>query len=251
MSIFAKFLVKDFFKDIRSQMKGAIGESAISFLNENFQCGSGESCYKLNNILLPIENGTTQIDHLLLFPNGIFVIETKNINGWIFGGEQQKEWTVMSFGNKFKIQNPLQQNMYHVKKLAHFLQLEPHYFFSVIVFVGNSEFKTPLPDNVKKGIGYVDYILNKQQKILTNEQIERAYQKIQLARLENTVENDEKHVQSIKQRHEDNANKAHLICPQCGAKLALRTAKKGAFAGQNFYGCTAYPRCRYVQNINN
>lgn len=31
-----------------------------------------------------------------------------------------------------------------------------------------------------------------------------------------------------------------------GAKLILRTAKKGDNAGQQFYGCTAFPKCRYI-----
>ena len=39
------------------------------------------------------------------------------------------------------------------------------------------------------------------------------------------------------------------ICPRCGAKLVLRTARKGNRAGQQFYGCTAFPKCRYVEQI--
>ena len=37
------------------------------------------------------------------------------------------------------------------------------------------------------------------------------------------------------------------ICPRCGSKLVLRTAKKGTRAGQQFYGCAAFPKCRYVE----
>ena len=40
-----------------------------------------------------------------------------------------------------------------------------------------------------------------------------------------------------------------LVCPRCGSKLVLRTAKKGENAGNQFYGCSAFPKCRYVQNI--
>jgi len=36
------------------------------------------------------EGSTTQIDHFLLSPYGLFVIETKNYKGWIFGSERQK-----------------------------------------------------------------------------------------------------------------------------------------------------------------
>jgi len=40
-----------------------------------------------------------------------------------------------------------------------------------------------------------------------------------------------------------------LKCPRCGSPLVLRTAKKGDNAGNQFYGCSAFPKCRYIQNI--
>lgn len=40
-----------------------------------------------------------------------------------------------------------------------------------------------------------------------------------------------------------------FVCPQCKGQLVLRTAKRGAYAGNQFYGCSNYPNCRYIQNI--
>lgn len=40
-----------------------------------------------------------------------------------------------------------------------------------------------------------------------------------------------------------------LVCPRCGSPLILRTAKKGDNAGEQFYGCSAFPKCRYVKNL--
>ena len=37
----------------------------------------------LNDIMLRTQYGTTQIDHVVVSPYGIFVIETKNYKGWI------------------------------------------------------------------------------------------------------------------------------------------------------------------------
>lgn len=37
------------------------------------------------------------------------------------------------------------------------------------------------------------------------------------------------------------------LCARCGNRLVLRTAKKGANAGGQFYGCSAFPKCRHVQ----
>lgn len=40
------------------------------------------------------------------------------------------------------------------------------------------------------------------------------------------------------------------VCPQCGAKMVLRTAKKGQNAGEKFWGCSAYPKCRTTKPYN-
>ena len=39
------------------------------------------------------------------------------------------------------------------------------------------------------------------------------------------------------------------VCPRCGSPLKIRRARNGSHAGQEFWGCTAYPRCKYLQNI--
>lgn len=40
-----------------------------------------------------------------------------------------------------------------------------------------------------------------------------------------------------------------IICPVCGGELVLRTAHRGANTGKQFYGCSSFPRCRYILNI--
>jgi hypothetical protein len=96
----------------------------------------------------PTEAGTTQIDHVLVSPFGIFVIETKNYRGWIFGSEKQREWTQQIYRRKSRFQNPLHQNKLHVRALMAFLALPEDHFKPVVFFIGNSEFKTPMPPNV-------------------------------------------------------------------------------------------------------
>ncbi len=39
------------------------------------------------------------------------------------------------------------------------------------------------------------------------------------------------------------------FCPKCGSVMALRTAKKGAYSGNNFWGCSKYPKCKGLLNI--
>lgn len=38
-------------------------------------------------------------------------------------------------------------------------------------------------------------------------------------------------------------------CPPCGAPMALRTAKTGKNTGRQFWGCTAYPKCKGTVEI--
>ena len=54
----------------------------------------------LNDLLLPTRYGTTQIDHVVVSPYGIFVIETKNYKGWIFGHENSEEWKQSLLGKR-------------------------------------------------------------------------------------------------------------------------------------------------------
>jgi restriction system protein len=37
-------------------------------------------------------------------------------------------------------------------------------------------------------------------------------------------------------------------CPSCGTKLVLRTASRGNSSGKQFWGCSNYPRCKYIMN---
>lgn len=81
-------------------------------------------------------------------PFGIFVIETKNYRGWIFGSERQPQWTQQIYRTKNRFQNPLHQNHLHVKALMEFLGLPDNRFRSLVFFTGSAEFKTPMPANV-------------------------------------------------------------------------------------------------------
>lgn len=53
----------------------------------------------------------------------------------------------------------------------------------------------------------------------------------------------EQETEKIKSKQEE------LRCPKCGAELVLRTAQKGSNAGKQFYGCKAFPKCKYIRNM--
>ncbi len=39
------------------------------------------------------------------------------------------------------------------------------------------------------------------------------------------------------------------FCPKCESEMVLRTASKGPSASKQFWGCSTYPRCRYILHI--
>jgi restriction system protein len=39
-------------------------------------------------------------------------------------------------------------------------------------------------------------------------------------------------------------------CPDCGKSMALRTARKGYFAGKQFWGCSGYPECKGTRPLD-
>lgn len=109
---------------------------------------NGDTYKFFRDVILPTENSTTQIDHIVVSKFGIFVIETKNMTGWIYGCETDTNWTQVLFRNKYRFQNPLRQNYCHTKSLADFLMLDHSLFHSIVFFVGDCRFKTAMPKAV-------------------------------------------------------------------------------------------------------
>ena len=116
--------------------KGVIGEFIVNVASKLML---DKKEYRLiKNVTLPTEDGTTQIDHVIVSKYGIFVVETKNMKGWIFGDPKQSTWTQKIFKHTSKFQNPLHQNFKHVKTMEALLDLSDQQIHSLIVFVGES-----------------------------------------------------------------------------------------------------------------
>lgn len=124
--------------------KGLSGEYAVYAALRNL---NGHKRF-LFNMYVPADNGeTTEVDVVMLHESGIYVFESKNFSGWIFGSEKQTHWTqTLPAGKgkpalKNKFFNPLLQNGGHVKRLAAYLSGEPLPFHSYVVFGDGCELK--------------------------------------------------------------------------------------------------------------
>jgi len=224
------------------KVKGIFGEAFVKLLATLKL--PADVYIPIHNVTLPTPDGTTQIDHIFVSKFGIFVVETKNMKGWIFGRENQAQWTQQIFKVKNKFQNPLRQNYKHVKTLESALAIPPETIKSVIAFMGEGKFKTDMPSNVTHGIGYIRYIKSFNVPILSQEQVQSVVTQIQSVRLEPSRATDKEHIQQLKSRNNASTGR---ICPKCGKSMVLRTARKGANSGNQFWGCSGYPACRTVQ----
>ncbi|NRH43690.1 NERD domain-containing protein [Pseudomonas sp. MS15a(2019)] len=225
-------------------VKGYLGELLVR-LFAHWQLDK-QTYRRLHNVTLPTPDGTTQIDHVFLSRYGIFVVETKNLSGWIFGNERQAQWTQKLYRRTFKFQNPLRQNYKHLKALEAILGVSPEHLHSVITFVGGSTFKTEVPANVTQGIGFIRYIKSFQHAVFKEAEVDAMLQALQNGRRVPTLATHREHVQNLKRRSDPTAEQQ---CPKCGSALLIRTAKSGAKAGKQFRGCSTFPKCRTMQNL--
>ncbi len=224
--------------------KGVLGEFKVRFtLRRRLD---KKQYHTFHNLMLATPDGTTQIDHVVVSQFGLFVLETKNMKGWIFGSSEQATWTQQIYRYKYKFQNPLRQNYKHVKALEALLDLSPDVIYSVVVFVGNSRFKTAMPENVTRLASFVTCIKAKTQPMLTDAQVQAVVTRLQTGKLEATPQLRREHVRRLRSRSDP---KSVQLCPKCGSTMMLKTTKQGANAGSRFWGCSNFPQCRGTRQL--
>jgi hypothetical protein len=168
---------------LMAMFKGFIGEAIGSIAHK---ISLDKNIYRvLNNVTIPTPDGSTQIDHVIVSRFGIFVIEAKNMSGWIFGNEKSANWTQSFPGGKFRFQNPLRQNYRHTKCLSDFLGIAHSKFHSVVMFWGESKFKTPMPENILDK-GYSSYIKSKTEILISEQEVNEIVDAIQTGKLPRT-----------------------------------------------------------------
>lgn len=267
----------------------------------------------LFNLYIPKENGeTTEIDVLMICQKGLFVFESKNYSGWIFGSENQKNWyqtlpTGRGRSHKEHFYNPIMQNRSHINHLKAFLG-EQVPMRSIIVFsdrctlksvqIRSNDISVINRYNVAPVVsGICNQIAN---DLLTDNDITEIYDKLypytqvdEITKMQHvanihdklnpqpiqqidktlapvisqtetepvieqpdaivtetiTTTEEKTITENIEPITKDTNEKQVLTCPNCNGNLILRTATRGANAGKQFYGCSNYPKCRYIQNV--
>ena len=195
----------------------------------------------IDNVMLPLGQGTTQIDHILVSPHVVFLIETKDMNGWVFGGPGDRQWTQSYAASRwsrkagikskrFKFYNPLRQNEGHAKSLVRHGIVDRWRLRPIVVFVGDSEMKTadkflPFEEHeeiarqnntwrmrgvvcmsLKELRGYIEFsIKTSSDSELARQQMETIRDKIRAVKIPMTAESHAKHVDFVRSVKEMNS----------------------------------------------
>ena len=142
----------------------------------------------LNHITLKHGDNTTQIDHILVSSYGVFV--------------KHETWTQVLFKAKFKFQNPIHQNHRHVVAVRELLDFLPQEAVkSVVVFSGDAEFKTDMPNSVFTLPMLIEYLSSCTEELLSLNRVQFSVGRIETARLEISEMTDVEHVKALQKRY--------------------------------------------------
>ena len=157
--------------------------------------------YLINNVTLPTQDGTTQVDHVLVSLKGIFVIESKHYSGHVVGSEKSAKWMQITKWEKRQFQNPLRQNYKHVAELNALLpNISKSVFKNVVVFSGTGKFSGEMPSGVMHVSQMYSYFSRHKKELISADDACYAIGKIQLQRKEESKKTDDKHVADLKAR---------------------------------------------------
>ena len=192
--------------------KGQLGEF---YIYKYLKPLAGHKRY-LFNLYVPKNNGeTTELDVVLLHESGIYVFESKNYGGWIFGTESQQYWTQtlpagQGRSQKNQFYNPILQNMGHLKWLQMFLADQTLPFYSYIVFSDKCTMKNvTLTSGKHHVVNWYNLLSAVQQNSakagiqLSSEKIDELFEKLYPL---TQINEEEKviHIKSIHQRTQNN-----------------------------------------------
>ena len=185
--------------------KGEAGESEVARIARRFL--PEHSYTPFHNIYLASGRGMTQVDHIFVSRFGVFVVETKNMSGWIFGKERDRQWTQKIYRQTYRFQNPLRQNYGHVRVVARVARIPVRSVHSVVAFVGDATLKTPMPPNVTTGAGFAHYINSFSSAVFSESQVERICERIAESAIPETRQARKAHIRQVRDRQHRNARR--------------------------------------------
>ncbi len=198
-----------------------------------------------NDVIFQYNNRSTQIDHIVVSRYGIFVIETKNMAGPIYGSENAEFWSEYlpetRYENKeYRFRNPIWQNEGHINALRAILQDSMVPIYGIVVFPEDTE----LNINIKSKVTAWDHLFHLIERYdepeMDTETVLKYSALIGEANVTDPIAR-QNHLQSVMgNKARRDAMVLEGRCPRCGGLLVEREGGYG-----RFWGCSNYPKCKY------
>ena len=197
-----------------------------------------------NDVYLETHGRSSQIDHVVISQYGVFVIETKNYSGAVYGSENAEQWTQYLKGDGYEFRNPIKQNQSHVWAIKDTLHIAPSSIIPIVVFLNGVD----LCCNTTSAVLYTgqlrNYILSHKTISFTIDGVSRLSRKLSESIVEDP-DRKKKHIHSIRQSVAERELKiANMVCPRCGGKLVERQGRNRVFLG-----CSNYPHCKFTAQL--
>ncbi len=186
------------------KVKGYLGELSVKLkIGKDIE----NTQYSIHNYCVWVENKSMQIDHIVINENGIYVIETKNYTGEIYGSDQDLYWTQKTktrnpknrktYINKYEFYNPVKQNETHIINIQKILNKAEIPISNVVVFIEHNT--EQVISNCVINISYLNKKLKYQigNKKLTQAEINDIYIKLREYQEKNYISNKE-HKKNVK-----------------------------------------------------
>lgn len=192
--------------------------------------------YKVfHDVYLPYEHGTSQIDHLVLSPYGIFVIETKNMHGVIDGNGVYEYWEQHYHSKVHAFYNPIKQNQGHIYTVANLLQIPTSLCSNMIVFVDDVQLDVVASTPILHLHQVVPYIKSYHEKRISTEKMQMYV---------DCMMHYNHHSHQVMNQHRKECQNHPLYCPKCNHELQRKKTKQGIF-----YGCSQYQKCHFTMKV--
>ena len=231
----------------RAEAIGDYGEKRVSSFLEDLDC---EDYRVYNDLLIRNGNYTTQVDHIVISRYGVFVLETKNVHGKVYGGGNAEFWKQYlpdtgykryGFTQEHQLRNPIWQNDGHIKTLRKHVFGNDVPIYGIVVFPSDTDINVMAEQPVLNMYNVVPYIKQYRDEVLSSEQM--GFYHRRLLEVISTSESDRKEHFGNVYRNKERRDEAVASgrCPRCSGSLILINGKYS-----QFYGCSNYPKCNYT-----
>ena len=264
-------------KDIMLLKYGIAGEEKIAFELKN----SHMPMYVLQDLCLEHNGLTAQLDYVIVTRGRTFILECKNLYGNIEINNAGDFIRTVKYGSRYEkegIYSPITQNKRHIELLKAIMRDQPLNILQKAIFdkafselycpvvvmanpqtVVNMKYaKKEIKEQVIRADQLIAYMKNANANALISSEKEMQEWAENLLSLhkEHSVDYTAKYKKLLAEKtvHGQDGevkiqNEQVLLCPKCGAKMVKRKATKGSFEGKEFWGCSNYPNCKSIINI--